>query len=282
MVAPVTNAVDDYLALQPLGCWRQGEYSKFAILALCGVIAFMVSFEQAFGGTFAAEKHSVPRIPRGAEYINVGDFAPDVDLCAPSIEGRIFLRSHFVKEIDKEERPAAWGNDPPSLARSIRKVRNVTFADSNDSNPLHNVARWCFSEVFDLNFSPKNAALIPIALRHFHMDVGSQLSFCRFSRFTPLDASDRNQTNGNNDEAKREKRKQPICDPSFVAKSGPVLSSFLVLPIAIVVGIIGLYRWMRGHWITGAPIFFLACFLAFSGTIGLLIGLDLWSIWSGL
>jgi hypothetical protein len=163
--------LNSYLELLRFRIRATGWQFKLAAVALCGLIAFMVCFKQAFGGTFATEKHSVSCSPRGPEYISGGNFAPDVDLCTPSTEGRIFLRSHFVKEVDKEYRRAAGANYPASLVRSIRKVRNVTLADANYSYPLHNAVCWRFPEIFYLYFSPKNSALFPIALRHFHMDI---------------------------------------------------------------------------------------------------------------
>lgn len=96
----------------------------------------------------------------------------------------------------------------------------------------------------------------------------------------------KNTLNGtNHNQQKGEDRQKAVSDfqPRSKNIEGPVfaslISAFLGILISLPLGIAGGLLLLNGRWLAGGICVVVALCVAFSSTVGLLIGMDLWSLW---
>ena len=117
--------------------------------------------------------------------------------------------------------------------------------------------------------------------------VGAQLSFSSFVRTSHQILSGNVQEYSGQEKQESEGDKERISNSKTIARErrpelGSLIAAMISLGVGFSFGVIACDRWSAKNRVSGA-LFFVGCILlGLDGTFGLLLSLDLWSLWRWL
>ena len=279
----VTEVDDRSTMMNAQGHKRQAVLCKWVLIGFVAIIAIS---PHATAGAFSPETSKFGGV-RLFEGIDITYLSPQINPLIAATDSEFFLFRGFRSRA--MEMNASRINDKPWLLYLYRRFLEFISSDvqrieHSHPTPTANAVSGSRPAIVDFKLEMKPLLRFVGACLRVHPNISAQLPFGRVFSILYQPTSSYIQTDGGKKQKQRDDNKQSIrnLQPIPVERRpelGSLIAALFSVSFGLYVGVKAGDFLYDGRKVAAGLLFFACVLLGISGTVGVLLGFDLWSLW---